>query len=210
MFKYIFLLALAIAAVSAHVNTMDLNKDTPFEHKYEISDGPSGDKYTMYWNHSDTEICIKLESKTPGWLSFGLSPRGSVSNTDFVLAWLDPATGTVIFKDCYNTADSVVYVDAEPKWTLRFSDFSSSTKTIIFSRFIDTCYAPNEVVVSPSNSVIFSKGSTYDMNGLPKYSDSFASVITSGIVPLLAELNHVTKIVSPSSFEETQFVDSVS
>jgi hypothetical protein len=47
------------------------------------------DIYVLYWSHNDTDILFELHAKTPGMLSFGLSPDGSMGYSDIILAWIN-------------------------------------------------------------------------------------------------------------------------
>lgn len=198
MLKYVCMLSLAIAGVSS----MELDKDTLFQHSYDLY--PS--LYKMYWNHTESEIIIKVEVTTSGWLSFGLSPTGGMYNTDFILAWIDPQNSTFMFKDCYFLQSSTIYEDSElaPKWTLRFQDFTSATKTVIFSRALEACYGPNEIALSPTNFVTFSTGDSYNASDFPMYSYNMGRQV----VPLLSVLNDV-RDVDLSSFAQTAWLTSV-
>jgi hypothetical protein len=47
------------------------------------------DIYVLYWSHNATDIRFELHAKTPGMLSFGISPDGSMGYSDIILAWIN-------------------------------------------------------------------------------------------------------------------------
>jgi hypothetical protein len=47
------------------------------------------DIYIIFWSHNATDIRFEVHVKTPGMLTFGLSPDGSMSYSDVILAWVN-------------------------------------------------------------------------------------------------------------------------
>jgi hypothetical protein len=45
--------------------------------------------YEFYWNFTDTDIIGEIHVKTEGWVGFGLSPNGKMSDSDVIIGWID-------------------------------------------------------------------------------------------------------------------------
>ena len=49
-----------------------------------------GDTYVLHWNFSnaDRTIAFAVNVSTTGWVGFGLSPNGGMTNSDVVMGWV--------------------------------------------------------------------------------------------------------------------------
>ncbi len=199
MLKFIYLISLTLCGVYSE----SLNKNTPFQQSFVITPNV----YNLYWNYTDTDIIIRVEAATTGWLAFALTPVSGVStfNSDFILAWVDPKNGTFVFKDCHVKQSTKYFCDSTPKWIFRFQDFSSTMKVVIFSRALENCYGPNEIALSSTNFVAYSLGTNYNASSLPDYSNNMGR----GVVPFLSELND-NQDIDLNSFDKDKYTYSVS
>ena len=50
----------------------------------------NGDTYVLHWNFSIAErtIAFAVNVSTTGWVGFGLSPNGGMTNSDVVMGWV--------------------------------------------------------------------------------------------------------------------------
>ena len=50
----------------------------------------NGDTYVLHWNFSTAErtIAFAVNVSTTGWVGFGLSPNGGMTNSDVVMGWV--------------------------------------------------------------------------------------------------------------------------
>jgi hypothetical protein len=55
------------------------------------------DVYTLYWNYTDVDILFEVHVKATGWISFGISPNGDMSNSDIIVTWANANNGSVHF-----------------------------------------------------------------------------------------------------------------
>ena len=49
-----------------------------------------GDTYVLHWNFSTAErtIAFAVNVSTTGWVGFGISPNGGMTNSDVVMGWV--------------------------------------------------------------------------------------------------------------------------
>jgi hypothetical protein len=72
-----------------------------YDHQLEIV---SPKVYTLYWNYTDFNITAEIRVKTLGWVSFGISNNGKLS--DLFVAWITATKSTFI--DCHFEGDSII------------------------------------------------------------------------------------------------------
>ena len=62
------------------------------------ADGSGNPLYTLHWNFSATEetITFGVNVSTNGWVGFGISPNGGMTNSDVVIGWVND-NGEVFF-----------------------------------------------------------------------------------------------------------------
>ena len=53
--------------------------------------------YRFYWSFTSTDLTGEIHVKTNGWVGFGLSPNGGMSNSDVIVGWINDNTGAVNF-----------------------------------------------------------------------------------------------------------------
>ncbi len=62
---------------------------------------------TITWDIRGDELVIKYDVKTTGWISFGLSPNGAMTDGDFITGWVDDTTGDVTILDTWSPNKSI-------------------------------------------------------------------------------------------------------
>jgi len=72
-----------------------------YDHHFEIV---SPKVYTLYWNYTDFNITAEIRVKTLGWVSFGITNNGKLS--DLFVAWITATKSTFI--DCHFEGDSII------------------------------------------------------------------------------------------------------
>ena len=104
-----------------------------YEHSVQLDSN-----YTLYWDYSATNLTGKLVVETDGWLSFGLTKRGSLQDSDLIVAWIEEDAGTsrTVFMDCYYKKGLSVLGDELQTWHLVDSTRNGSTLTVEFTRFL--------------------------------------------------------------------------
>lgn len=62
------------------------------------TDGNGNPLYTVHWNFSAVEetITFGVNVSTNGWVGFGISPNGGMTNSDVVIGWVND-NGEVFF-----------------------------------------------------------------------------------------------------------------
>lgn len=46
-------------------------------------------QYWLYWSFDNDTISFAVNVETTGWVGFGLSPNGQMSQSDVVIGWVD-------------------------------------------------------------------------------------------------------------------------
>lgn len=70
-----------------------------YAHQQQLEHSPgSPADYFLYWNVVADVIQIKITAKTTGWIGFGLSPEGTMVDSDVVIGWVS-AEGDSFFDD---------------------------------------------------------------------------------------------------------------
>ena len=87
----LFLFLLLAAAVQLAASAHNLEEEYRFS---AILD----DSYKLHWNFDLKKhiIAFAVNVSTTGWVGFGLSPNGQMSQSDVVIGWVD-SDGTTIF-----------------------------------------------------------------------------------------------------------------
>ena len=71
------------------------------------ADGNGNPLYTVHWNFSAAEetITFGVNVSTNGWVGFGISPNGGMTNSDVVIGWVND-NGEVFFHVSYISSSS--------------------------------------------------------------------------------------------------------
>lgn len=176
----------------------------------DISSGGNG-VYVLSWNFTATDIVFKVEARSTGWVGFGISPNGGMSNSDMILAWTN-SNGGVEFRDAHtdNSFIKSVTYDITQNWKKLFYLKANGKTTVIFTRKLRVCnpdQAPNEINIdiAPTQYVIYAYGDAF-LSGTPTYHFGNRG---SKSVPLLAALNQKITL-NPSEIETYDYmVDTV-
>lgn len=65
---------------------------------YEYQRDLINDMFRLYWNISDGNITAEVHCQTGGWVSFGLSPTGSMDGSNVIIGFI-ASDGSVIFSE---------------------------------------------------------------------------------------------------------------
>ena len=96
--KYLILLFSALFSVGCCQTNLNAY---PFSAVLK-ADGSGNPLYTLYWNFSSAEetITFAVNVSTNGWVGFGISPNGGMTNSDVVIGWVND-DGEVFFHVSY-------------------------------------------------------------------------------------------------------------
>ncbi|WP_411025111.1 DOMON domain-containing protein, partial [Salmonella sp. s54836] len=103
---------------------------------FDLSEG----RYTMYWNNvnSKDEICFAINVQTTGWVGFGFSPNGDMSQSDFLMGWVKD--GVTTFDDRWaEVRGAEPTIDAVQDYTLISGEEVNGNTSFEFCRIFLTC-----------------------------------------------------------------------
>ena len=72
----------------------DRNLLARFENFLQLSTSPA---YDLYWNATGTTITFAVSVETEGWVGFGISSNGLMSDSDVVMGSVNDTTGDANF-----------------------------------------------------------------------------------------------------------------
>jgi hypothetical protein len=121
-----------------------------YEHSLEIV---SPEVYMLYWNFSDTNITAEIHVKTTGWVSLGITNKGSISNSDLFVAWVS-SSGTT-FIDSHFKGRNNIFTNEPQNWQLLDSYESRGVTMIKFTRLI------NLQTIDPEHDIDIKEGTPY-------------------------------------------------
>ncbi len=173
-------LILLLLAIFYTVKCQSIDSNTYFANSVVLR---SPDVYTLYWNFTTQDITFKVVAKTNGWVGFGLSPNGGMSNSDLIVTYTD-SNGVVKFIDSHTKAPKVLITDVAQNWKNLFYSNTNGVTTVIFTRKLKICEQVGTEVninVEPTSYVIYAWGS-----GTPGYHFTNRG---SRSLPLLSALN---------------------
>ncbi|XP_062516163.1 DBH-like monooxygenase protein 1 homolog [Corticium candelabrum] len=101
-------------------------------------------KYLLCWkvNWPDETITFVSKVATTGWIGFGVSPTGMMSNSDVVIGWV--ANGQGYLKDRFANARVMPPIDAKQNVELLSAEESNGTTTLVFRRKLSACEDPEK------------------------------------------------------------------
>ena len=69
-----------------------------------------GDTYVLHWNFSTAErtIAFAVNVSTTGWVGFGISPNGGMTNSDVVMGWVRSGRAYLHVSLCEMTSVAVL------------------------------------------------------------------------------------------------------
>ena len=59
-----------------------------YANEQQLENAYAGPAPTLYWNVVEDVIQIKITAETTGWVGFGISPEGTMVNSDVVIGWV--------------------------------------------------------------------------------------------------------------------------
>ncbi|KAL5011590.1 hypothetical protein ScPMuIL_010141 [Solemya velum] len=119
-----------------------VNKTKGFHHK--ISLDSEGD-YILNWRFTETDITIRVEARTTGYVAFGLSRYGGMYPADVVIGWVKDGQGYLFD---YHTIDNTPPIlDQSQDWQLLSAEENQFGTSLEFRRRLDTC-DPNDMKIN--------------------------------------------------------------
>jgi len=117
------------------------------------------DLYYLYWNHTENEILFEIHVKNDGWAGFGISPSGSMPNSNAIITWINK-DGSVHFTDRHLNNHLSADINENQEWFILSSSFRNGYLITKFTRKIKICDETNKHldIKSGMNFVVFSFG----------------------------------------------------
>ncbi|XP_072355246.1 DBH-like monooxygenase protein 1 homolog isoform X2 [Scyliorhinus torazame] len=102
-------------------------------------------KYHLRWKHDNTTITFEVEVETRGYVGLGLSPTGSMAQSDMVIGGV--ANGRPYLKD-YNTLnfDGKLNEDHRQDYRLEYGMENNTHTIIAFSRDLNSCDHKDKII----------------------------------------------------------------
>uniref|UniRef100_UPI00358F684C uncharacterized protein n=1 Tax=Myxine glutinosa TaxID=7769 RepID=UPI00358F684C len=147
-----FLLLILLLQEKQCSATSDIST-TEFKHVAQLHD-----KYRLQWNFNSTHIIFRAQAQTQGYMSFGLSIKGGMYDSDiFVCTHRNTCT------DRYSMETVMPKVDDSQDYHL-FNDSTNGThRTIIFGRKLQTGDNKDLDITPDTSRVIFAFGDTKNL-----------------------------------------------
>ncbi|XP_070555179.1 DBH-like monooxygenase protein 1 homolog [Ptychodera flava] len=110
-------------------------------------------KVHLFWKYDDTTITFEVHAETLGYVGFGISPNGGMTDSDIVIGWVKD--GNTYFKDRFASRNGEPEIDDQQDYEL-IGGMETETHTVLtFSRKIDTCDEMDRVVTSGTLRLIY-------------------------------------------------------
>ncbi|XP_070555178.1 DBH-like monooxygenase protein 1 homolog [Ptychodera flava] len=139
------LLAVTLCVVDGFVTPTDT-----YTHNAALDDFG---KVHLFWKYDDTTITFEVHAETLGYVGFGISPNGGMTNSDIVIGWVKD--GNTYLKDRFASAEGEPGIDDQQDYEL-IGGMETETHTVLtFSRKIDTCDEKDRVVTSDTLRLIY-------------------------------------------------------
>ncbi|XP_077989863.1 DBH-like monooxygenase protein 1 homolog [Glandiceps talaboti] len=112
------------------------------------------EKFHLYWKFDDKTITFEVHAETLGYVGFGISPNGGMTNADIVIGWVKD--GEVFFKDRFATKNGEPDIDESQDYEL-LGGMETETHTILkFTRKLETCDDKDRTVAGGTLRLIYS------------------------------------------------------
>ncbi|XP_077997834.1 DBH-like monooxygenase protein 1 [Glandiceps talaboti] len=112
------------------------------------------EKFQLYWKFDDKTITFEVHAETLGYVGFGISPNGGMTNADIVIGWVKD--GEVFFKDRFATKNGEPDIDESQDYEL-LGGMETETHTILkFTRKLETCDDKDRTVADGTLRLIYS------------------------------------------------------
>lgn len=121
LFKFLSI-CLIIYIANKSVDAVSLSQTRPLEPSEvythsAVADEDEPYQYKLFWRRiGDDEIQFEAHCKTTGWVGFGLSPNGGMTDADIVIGWVKNGFGYL--KDTYATGFKTPIEDAVQDYVL--------------------------------------------------------------------------------------------
>ncbi|XP_070569758.1 DBH-like monooxygenase protein 1 homolog [Ptychodera flava] len=138
------------AVVSVCLGSPPTPTDT-YTHDALLDDGG---KYHLYWKLANDSIIFEVHVETLGYVGFGISPNGGMTNADIVIGWVKD--GEAQITDRFATGNREPYIDASQDIEL-IGGMETDTHTVLtFSRNLQTCDSDDIEITSGTMRLIYS------------------------------------------------------
>jgi len=123
-----------VAAVVASVGAFSTDWSDEFDYETHIDEDQL---FKLYWTSNvdgeENTIDIGIEANATGWIALGISPRGTMPNSDIAIGWVDDE-GAVFVQDRYTEGRSAPLYDDEQSLELIEGEESDGMTRIRFKR----------------------------------------------------------------------------
>ncbi|XP_069743135.1 DBH-like monooxygenase protein 1 homolog isoform X2 [Narcine bancroftii] len=128
-------------------------------------------KYHFRWKHDNASIVFEVEVETKGYVGLGISPTGSMAQSDMVIGGV--ANGRPYLQD-YNTLnfDGKLTKDNHQDYRLEYGMENNTHTIIAFSRDLNTCDNEDKIITDNTVRVIWAYHSDDVGQGGPQYHSS--------------------------------------
>ncbi|XP_070554980.1 DBH-like monooxygenase protein 1 homolog [Ptychodera flava] len=110
-------------------------------------------KVHLFWKYDDTTITFEVHAETLGYVGFGISPNGGMTNSDIVIGWVKD--GNTYLKDRFASANGEPIIDDQQDYQL-IGGMETETHTVLtISRKLDTCDEKDRVITSDTLRLIY-------------------------------------------------------
>ena len=115
----------------------NINSQNVYEHFLQIDDN-----YVLEWNYTDTNLTARISLSNivatklaTTWISFGITNKGSLSNSDLIICWIE-RNQTVLIDSHFSSDGNVIIPDDLQTWQLISSYRYTNFLQIEFTRYI--------------------------------------------------------------------------
>ncbi|XP_065836859.1 DBH-like monooxygenase protein 1 homolog [Oscarella lobularis] len=124
------------------------------EYKFSVSLNDD-DTYRLHWtiDNSKGTINVGIETKTTGWIGFGLSPDGKMPNSDIVTGWVKDEKG--FLQDRHSLGRFLPPLDSKQNVELIAASEDDTTTVLEFTRSLRACERNDTDVPSGTARVIW-------------------------------------------------------
>ncbi|XP_048387111.1 DBH-like monooxygenase protein 1 homolog isoform X3 [Stegostoma tigrinum] len=128
-------------------------------------------KYHLRWKHEDMVITFEVEVESRGYIGLGLSPTGSMAQSDMVIGGV--ANGRPYLKD-YNTlnVEGKLNEDLHQDYRLEYGMENETHTIIAFSRDLNSCDNKDKIITDNTVRVIWSYHPKDVQHDHPQYHSS--------------------------------------
>ena len=140
--------------------------------------------YRLQWNFTTDDLVIRITARTTGWVGFGLSPTGRMSNSNMLVTWMVPSSRTIEFRDASAVNYGLIY-DRTTNWRHLFYGQVNGVTTVIATRknrIPASMSGINNVDVTSLSNVVYAWGTGFGLSGLPTYHFSQRGSRTVGLL----------------------------